>query len=56
MPVGSLPRRYHWWLNALGERQMRVGENSIEPLSSASVFSPCRDYTLEMKGEAWITA
>jgi hypothetical protein len=44
-----LARRYHWWLNALGERQMRVGENSIEPLSSASVFSPCRDYTLEMK-------
>jgi nitroimidazol reductase NimA-like FMN-containing flavoprotein (pyridoxamine 5'-phosphate oxidase superfamily) len=27
-----LAKRYHWWLNALGERQMRVGENSIEPL------------------------
>jgi len=27
-----LARRYHWWLNALGERQMRVGENLIEPL------------------------
>ena len=26
-----LAKRYHWWLNALGERQMR-GENSIEPL------------------------
>ena len=25
-------KSYHWWLNALGERQMRVGENSIEPL------------------------
>ena len=23
---------YHWWLNALGERQMRVGDNLIEPL------------------------
>jgi nitroimidazol reductase NimA-like FMN-containing flavoprotein (pyridoxamine 5'-phosphate oxidase superfamily) len=23
---------YHWWLNALGERQMRVGESLIEPL------------------------
>ena len=22
----------HWWLNALGERQMRVGDQSIEPL------------------------
>jgi uncharacterized protein len=27
-----LAKRDHWWLNALGERQMRVGENSIEPL------------------------
>ena len=27
-----LGQRYQWWLNALGERQMRVGENSIEPL------------------------
>jgi uncharacterized protein len=27
-----LARRYHWWLNALGERQMRAGENAIEPL------------------------
>ena len=27
-----LAKRHHWWLNALGERQMRVGENSIEPL------------------------
>ena len=27
-----LAKHYHWWLNALGERQMRVGENSIEPL------------------------
>jgi len=27
-----LAKRYHWWLNALGQRQMRVGENSIEPL------------------------
>ena len=26
-----LARHYHWWLNALGERQMRLGENSIEP-------------------------
>ncbi len=31
--AGSLlAKRYRWWLNALGERQMRVGENSIEPL------------------------
>ena len=27
-----LAKRHHWWLNALGERQMRVGENSIEAL------------------------
>jgi uncharacterized protein len=27
-----LAKRYHWWLNALGERQMRVGDTSIEPL------------------------
>lgn len=27
-----LAKSYHWWLNALGERQMRVSENSIEPL------------------------
>ena len=27
-----LAKRYRWWLNALGERQMRVGEKSIEPL------------------------
>ncbi len=27
-----LAKRSQWWLNALGERQMRVGENSIEPL------------------------
>jgi len=27
-----LAKRHHWWLNALGERQMRVGENFIEPL------------------------
>ena len=27
-----LAKRSHWWLNALGERQMIVGENSIEPL------------------------
>jgi len=27
-----LGKRHHWWLNALGERQMRVGETSIEPL------------------------
>ena len=27
-----LAKRHHWWLNALGERQMRVAENSIEPL------------------------
>ena len=25
-------KRYHWWLNSLGERQMRVGDKSIEPL------------------------
>ena len=25
-----LGKRYHWWLNALGERQMRIAENSIE--------------------------
>ena len=27
-----LAKRIHWWLNALGERQMRVGDKSIEPL------------------------
>jgi uncharacterized protein len=27
-----LAKRYHWWLNALGERQMKVGENPIEPM------------------------
>jgi nitroimidazol reductase NimA-like FMN-containing flavoprotein (pyridoxamine 5'-phosphate oxidase superfamily) len=27
-----LAKRGHWWLNALGERQMRVGDKSIEPL------------------------
>jgi len=27
-----LAKRYHWWLNALGERQMKVGDKSIEPL------------------------
>jgi len=27
-----LAKHSHWWLNALGERQMRVGENSIEAL------------------------
>ncbi len=27
-----LAKRSHWWLNALGERQMRVDDKSIEPL------------------------
>ena len=27
-----LGKRYQWWLNALGERQMRVGEKAIEAL------------------------
>jgi nitroimidazol reductase NimA-like FMN-containing flavoprotein (pyridoxamine 5'-phosphate oxidase superfamily) len=27
-----LAKRYHWWLNALGERQMRLGDASVEPL------------------------
>ena len=27
-----LAKRYHWWLNALGQRQLRVGDNSIDPL------------------------
>jgi uncharacterized protein len=27
-----LAKRSYWWLNALGERQMRVGDKSIEPL------------------------
>ena|SRR5215471_12639528 len=27
-----LAKRYHWWLNAMSERQMRVGESFIEPL------------------------
>ena len=30
--ISLLAKRYHWWLNALGERQMRVGDRSIEPL------------------------
>ena len=27
-----LAKQYNWWLNSLGERQMRVGDRSIEPL------------------------
>jgi hypothetical protein len=27
-----LAKHYHWWLNAMGERQMRVGDKAIEPL------------------------
>jgi uncharacterized protein len=27
-----LAKRSHWWLNALGERQMRVGDKLVEPL------------------------
>ena len=27
-----LAKRYQWWLNALGERQLRVGDKSIDPL------------------------
>jgi uncharacterized protein len=27
-----LAKRYHWWLNALGERQMRISEGSMEPI------------------------
>jgi nitroimidazol reductase NimA-like FMN-containing flavoprotein (pyridoxamine 5'-phosphate oxidase superfamily) len=27
-----LAKRYHWWLNSLSERQMRVGDKSIDPL------------------------
>jgi uncharacterized protein len=27
-----LAQHYQWWLNALGERQMRVGDKSIDPL------------------------
>jgi uncharacterized protein len=27
-----LAKRYQWWLNALGERQMKEGERSIDPL------------------------
>jgi len=27
-----LAKRNHWWLNALGERRMKVGDISIEPL------------------------
>ena len=31
--AGSLlAKRSHWWLNALGERRIRVGDISIEPL------------------------
>jgi len=30
--ISLLARRNHWWLNALGERKMRVGDRSIEPL------------------------
>ena len=41
-----LAKRFHWWLNALGERQMRVGEKFIEPLFSASPFSLCPDFAL----------
>jgi len=27
-----LGKRYQWWLNALGQRQLRVGDNPIDPL------------------------
>src|SRR5215469_709313 len=27
-----LGKRYHWWLNALAEREMKQGESAIEPL------------------------
>jgi uncharacterized protein len=27
-----LAKRYQWWLNALGERQVKVGDKAIEPL------------------------
>jgi nitroimidazol reductase NimA-like FMN-containing flavoprotein (pyridoxamine 5'-phosphate oxidase superfamily) len=27
-----LAKRYQWWLNALGERQLRVGDQPINPL------------------------
>ena len=27
-----LAKRYQWWLNALGERQLRVGDQAIDPL------------------------
>ena len=27
-----LAKRYHWWLNALGERRMRVDDSSIAPI------------------------
>lgn len=27
-----LGKRYQWWLNALGERQLRVGDKAIDPL------------------------
>jgi len=27
-----LAKQYQWWLNALGARQMRVGDSAIEPL------------------------
>lgn len=32
LATSLLAKRYHWWLNALGERQMRVSESSMEPL------------------------
>jgi len=44
-----LAKRCHWWLNALGERQMRVGDKSIEPLFFAFASSRCRDSVLLMK-------
>ncbi len=27
-----LAKRYQWWLNALGERQLRMGDKAIDPL------------------------
>jgi nitroimidazol reductase NimA-like FMN-containing flavoprotein (pyridoxamine 5'-phosphate oxidase superfamily) len=27
-----LGRRYQWWLNALAERQLRLGDDSVTPL------------------------
>jgi uncharacterized protein len=52
-----LARHSHWWLNALGERQLRVGDKSIEPLFfRIRIQSMSGLRATDEKGRAWVTA